>query len=475
MALQVAVRALTILVILGLTAAYAVFAPPTWVASQAIIVRDDAATRFGAANRSREDDEVKNTQETLQEIVASRSMLKNALQHVGRPATDTSTGQWPSDEAIGDLRSAVSLAPPKGMEFGKTSVFYLKVKNRDRDRAIQLTDAIYAELAKAFGQLRATMAESAITELKESVTLTEANLVQATHRLSEIEKEAGVDLVALRMLHQSPAGDVPIYHTLASGMEELRQTRAAQAQQTTLLAMLQKAKANPLLLLAAPKELLDCHPGLARMIQGLSESRLRSFTTASKLTEEHPEMRAIRREEANIREGIREELATAIQGVSAAGELAATRRATLEKQVGELNQRLGRLTNIRAEYSNLVAQVEQRRSLVEESQRNLAQARAACAAATTSSLLSRVDSPDGGLRPVSPSRAMIGLGGLLGSIMVGFGVVLLTAPIGRREDAALPPPLRGDGSSRSTARRANGDRAILTRVPEPVMAGERDL
>ena len=136
-------------------------------------------------------------------------------------------------------------------------------------------------------------------------------------------------------------------------------------------------------------------------------------------------------------------MATAIQGVSAASELAATRRATLETQVNELNQRLGRLTNMRAEYSNLVAQVEQRRSLVEESQRNLAQARAACAAATTSSLLSRVDSPDGGLRPVSPSRAMIGLGGLLGSIMAGFGVVLLTAPIGRREDATSPPPLRG--------------------------------
>ena len=128
------------------------------------------------------------------------------------------------------------------MEFGKTAVFYLKVKDRDRDRALQLTEAIYAELGKAFGQLRATMAQSAISELKESVTLTEANLAQATRRLAEIEKEAGVDLVALRMLHQSPAGDVPIYHTLASGLEELRQTRAEQAQQATLLAMLQKAE-----------------------------------------------------------------------------------------------------------------------------------------------------------------------------------------------------------------------------------------
>jgi uncharacterized protein involved in exopolysaccharide biosynthesis len=258
-------------------------------------------------------------------------------------------------------------------------------------------------------------------------------------------------------------------------MEELRQTSAAQAQQTTLLAMLQKAQANPLLLLAAPKELLDCHPGLARLIQGLSESRLRSFASASKLSEDHPEMCALRREEANIREGIRQELATAMQGVSAAGELAATRRATLETQVDALNQRLGRLTNMRAEYSNLVAQVEQRRSLVEESQRSLAQARAACAVATTSSLLSRMDLPDAGVRPISPSRTMIGLSGLLGSILVGFGVVFLTAPIGRIEDVPSPRPLRGTTPSPMRPRRTNGDRVISTRVQEPVMAGDRGI
>jgi hypothetical protein len=41
---------------------------------------------------------------------------------------------------------------------------------------------------------------------------------------------------------------------------------------------------------------------------------------------------------------IRQELATAIQGVSVAVELEATRRADLEKQGDELNRRLGRLT-----------------------------------------------------------------------------------------------------------------------------------
>jgi hypothetical protein len=462
------------IVVLGLTAVYVVFVPPSWVASQAIIVRNDATAEFGAAGRSREDEDVKNTQETLQEIVASRSLLRDSLQRVG-PAASAASEPWPSEEAIVDLRRAVSLAPPKGMEFGKTALFYLKVKDPDRDRAIRLTEAIYAELGTAFGRLRAAMNQNAIAELRVSVTLTEANLAQATQRLAAVEKEAGVDLVALRMLHQSPAGEVPIYHTLASGLDELRRCRQDQAQQTALLGMLRKAEANPLLLLAAPKELIECHPGLARLIQGLSESQLRSFAGASKLSDEHPAMVALRREEANIREGIRQELSTAMQGVSAAVELQATRRADLEKQVDELNRRLGRLTDIRAEYSNLVAQVEQRRTLVEESQRKLAEARAACAAATTSSVLSRVDSPDGGLRPAGPSRAVIGLSGLLASVLVGFGVVFLTAPIGRRADVALSSLPREAGNRETLPRRANSQRMISKPAAEPLLAGEREV
>lgn len=225
--------AATVIVVLGLTAACAVFPPPSWLASQAIIVRDDATARFDVAARAREGEDVKNTQEVLQEIVAGRSLLRDSLRRVG-PDANAASPNWPSEEAIVELRREVSLAPPKGAEFGKTAVFYLKVKDRDRDRAIRLTDAIYDELAKAFGRLRAAMNENAISELKASVALTEANLAQATRRLTEVEKQAGVDLVALRMLHQSPVGEVPIYHALSSGLDELSRCRQEQAQQTAV-------------------------------------------------------------------------------------------------------------------------------------------------------------------------------------------------------------------------------------------------
>ena len=137
-----------------------------------------------------------------------------------------------------------------------------------------------------------------------------------------------------------------------------------------------------------------------------------------------------------------------------------------------MNRRLTWLTDVRAEYSNVANQVEQRRSLVEEAHRNLSQAQAAFTAATASSILSRMDLPDGGLHPVSPSRTMIGLGGLLASVLGGIGVVFLTAPVKRREDrltlaeamhAEAPCPLR-----RTARREAKMPRA------EAVAVGEDD-
>jgi hypothetical protein len=129
------------------------------------------------------------------------------------------------------------------------------------------------------------------------------------------------------------------------------------------------------------------------------------------------------------------------------------------------------LTDVRAEYSNLVNQVEHRRNLVEESQRTLAQARASFTGATASSVLSRMDQPDGGLYPVSASRTMIGLGGLLASVLGGVGIVFLTAPINRRED-----PLVSETAFMQTPRplRKAARRKVASRYAEPVAVGAAD-
>ena len=54
--------------------------------------------------------------------------------------------------------------------------------------------------------------------------------------------------------------------------------------------------------------------------------------------------------------------------------------------------------------------------------------RSSSASAKAVSLITRIDAPDTGTTPVSPSGLMVVLGGMLGGLLTGFGVVLLTAP-----------------------------------------------
>jgi len=106
-------------------AVYAAVSRPTWSASQALIIRNEATNADNAPGKFSRSEDMKTVQETILELVKSRTVLSGALQQVGPPANNgVQTGQ-PSDRAIEQLRQAVRLTPPKGAEFGATEVFYL--------------------------------------------------------------------------------------------------------------------------------------------------------------------------------------------------------------------------------------------------------------------------------------------------------------------------------------------------------------
>ena len=442
----------TAVLIGGAVAAYAVLGPRTWEASQAVTVRNVGSTRPDAPGEFRHEDEMKATQETLVQVAQSREVLRNALARVSGPRGEDSPSDPPTETAVDGLMSALTVAPPKGAEFGQTEIFYIKVKDRDRDRALQLVDAVFRELETALNGYRAARARSVIGELNETVALAEANLSESTGRLTETEQQVGADLIALRMLHQSPTGESDLYRTLVGTMGDLNRARVAEGTQAALLELLEGADASPEVLLSAPRELLDARPSLARLIQGLAEVRLRAATLAGTFTEADPRLIAARAEEQEVVRSIQQELAAAVQGVKASAKVAAAQRESLEAQVAELRGRVDRLTEVRAEYSNLAEQVELRRDLLAESERSLAEARASLAASSASSLLSRAGPPDGGARPVGPGRTTIMAAGVVGGIFTGFGLVFLTAPIARR--VRLP-----------------GERALDDYLNEPLAAG----
>ena len=129
-------------VVAAMAVIFALVRPDSWEASQALIVRNEASTTPEVAGKFRQIDDMKVTQETILALAKSRDVLAATLSEVGPPAKRKVKGAFPTPREIAALRKVIKLAPPKGTEFGKTEVFYLKVRDTDRARAIALTDAL---------------------------------------------------------------------------------------------------------------------------------------------------------------------------------------------------------------------------------------------------------------------------------------------------------------------------------------------
>ena len=211
---------------------YAIFKPAVWEASQGLIMRNEALTSLEAPGKFRHDDEMKTTQETLLEIASSTGVLRGALAAVGPAANAKNTADFPNDDDIAGLRSAMKLSPPKGSEFGKTEVFYLHVKDGSRQRATRLVVAICDQLQLAPGELRDAKAASVLEELVTAEKLAREDLDTTTAKLADLELKVPSDLAELRMLHQSPSGDSELQRALTEAQNERRKCLSAQGRRT---------------------------------------------------------------------------------------------------------------------------------------------------------------------------------------------------------------------------------------------------
>ena len=135
---------------------YSVVRQATWEASQALVVRNEAHASGQRPGKFSVPDEMKTVQETILELVKSDSVLKHALSQVGTSNSASTLAATITDRDIAALRDAVKLSPPNGTEFGKTEMFYLRVKAEDRRRATALATAICDGLDARFQQLQAT-------------------------------------------------------------------------------------------------------------------------------------------------------------------------------------------------------------------------------------------------------------------------------------------------------------------------------
>lgn len=433
--------------------AYALFRPNTWEASQALIVRNEATiSTVEGPGKFSQPDQMKTIQETILELARSRGVLSAALKEVG-PPVGRAAKAWPSDRDIADLGEQTKLVPPKGAEFGKTEVFYLKVRDHGRDRAVALANAITRHLQASFQQLRDAKAQSMIHELGKAVELSADDLKEATARLARIETEVGSDLGELRILHDASTGESALRRTATEIRNELRQAHNDRATDQELLALLREAQMDPSRLLAAPNRLLESQPALRRFKDGLVDAGLHTANLQGRMASSHPLVLAAVEAQQQIHENINRELPVAIRGIEAELRLNADRVALLEKQLADVTGRLANLASLRASYSNLVAETQNRKMLLEKAQEKLADARTSQATANTASLIAPIDQPDIPADPLGPGRSFLALAGILAGLVTGFGVLFLSLSPAPAADAA-PVPLPAQSHRNGTPRLA---------------------
>ena len=424
-------------VVLGVLAGlYALARPATWEASQTLIIRNEAANNQQSPGKFSHSEEMQTVQETILELVRSRGVLAAALTEIGPPAdSPEAEAGWPTARDVARLRDSVKLSPPNGAEFGKTEVFYLKVRDRDRDRAEALAGAISGQLETRFQTLRDAKAQSMISELAKPVNLARADLDESTARLTKIETQVGSDLAELRILQDASSGESALRRTVTEIRNELRQAREAQKSNQELLAVLKAARADTGRLVATPNQLLESQPALKRLKDGLVDSQLRTADLRGRMSDNHPLVQAAVESEQEVAEHLHNELALAVRGIDVELQLNHDRVELLQDQLDVTTGRLGQLAALRADYSNLVAENRNRTELLKRAEQKLSDARVAQASAKAASLIGRIDEPDTGVKPVGPSRSMILLAGLAGGLMAGMGVLLLTIQPGQ---PALP-------------------------------------
>ncbi len=405
-----------------------------WIASQGLIVRDEANGAVMRLGRFQSQTEMKAAQETILEMARNNQVLREALLEVG-PAKGLFGSQpidenWPSQREVAELGDeAIGVRAPKGAEFGTTEVIYLDIKQHSRDRALALNKAVCKALDSRLRQVRVARADGVINELVRASNMATEELKKAAEQLQVVEREAGPDLADLRGLSEANGNGSTSRNQLELVKTELRLVETQHATLQSELNLLKETLADPEKILSAPATILSAHPGLKKLREGLSDAQINTSQLRGRFTSSHPLVYVATSAESEIRQQLQSELALATSNSERDVAISQARLDKLKRQQQQLEDRLERLARIRTEHEQLNQEVRSRTKILQDAEKQLADTRAARDAALTTSLLTRIDEPVLGEKPVGPGRSTILAAMTMAGLCFGLGVVFLLTPL----------------------------------------------
>lgn len=404
-----------------------------WLASQALIVRDEANGAVMRLGRFESQTHMKAAQETIMEMAKNHQVVSDALKSIGPiPSLVPSLfeSEWPTNSDVEwTCNNVISIHAPKGTEFGATEVIYLDVKQQTPERSVELNKALCDALDSRLRQVRKARADSVIAELTHARDAAKQELASITSRLKEMEQKAGVELTDLRGMTDMIAGGTNSRTQLDQLRNELRAVETTFQQQARDLKLLEEAVENPTAFLLAPSDLINNQPGLRKLREGYADAQLNASQLSGRFTESHPLLIAAKTSQASIQQRLIDELQLSIRTKKQDVELTQKQLDRINTILSSTEGKLGVLADSRADYANLVSEVKTRTTILEGAERELAEATASRDASFSTSLITRVDAPTVSDKPLGPGRTTItGLCTIAGLIF-GLGLVFVFTPL----------------------------------------------
>jgi len=413
----------------ALAMSYAGVKSKKWKATQAVLLRDEGSDNVQQPlGRFANPEALKLAQETIVQTAKNAHVIEAALRELG---PDGPAGAlWPSKAEVEETIGKIVIGPPKGSEFGKSDMLYISAEAKSPERAEALNSAVVKQLERRLQEIRSQRAKSLISEYTQAVELAEAELKTATAKLENLEREVGADIGELRSLTEGASGNSNLRESLNHIKERLRTERAKHDQNQQLISILENAQQDPDRLVEAPARIFDLNPALKKMKEGLIDAQIKAAGLQGTKTATHPEVIAAREIETAVKRELTIELDTTITGLASDKAVSQNEIDNLNGELQRVEAKLNALAALRAPYANIQAEVKQRNELLFKAQKGLSDSNASLAGAFNTSVLIKQDQPDAGISPVGPAATMIVAGGFAGGLLLGFGLVFITVPIG---------------------------------------------
>ncbi len=126
---------------------------------------------------------------------------------------------------------------------------------------------------------------------------------------------------------------------------------------------------------------------------------------------------------------------------------------------------------MRAAYGNQLVEARQQTESLTRAQQELNAARASLAAGEVTSLVTRIDTPQTGPYPQGPQRGVIAAAGLVGGLLCGLGILVLStppvshpAPVTEISQTEISHP----AASQETPARPTATAGSVTQSPAPI-------